>query len=405
VYLDISAVAAWAMHEELAVEVAREGIALAQEHGFETYYGAAIAANGAESLLSLGRLREAAMLLDATEVIAVGGWSDTSRLITRAAVATALGDLERARTDMETTASWADTGDRTVGRWRAVNLAELTIEDGRPEDVAEVVRSGLDLPPTHVPWEDHRACLHWLDIRAQADLAQRAMAHRDRDGLAATAAGIAASLQALGRLFEPPTPERSPFVRRARAYEAMARAEATRACGMSDPEAWRAAARGWTGLNWVLRPLYARIREAEGHLEAGRAGRKQATEILRDAHREATARDAGPLRTLAEGLAGRARVDLSAAHAAPPLHPVESGSVDPAHLYGLTVREVEILVLVASGLTNRQIGDRLFISPKTAGVHVSNILGKFGVTSRIQAATVAHRLGMDPEVSELTGSR
>jgi DNA-binding CsgD family transcriptional regulator len=62
--------------------------------------------------------------------------------------------------------------------------------------------------------------------------------------------------------------------------------------------------------------------------------------------------------------------------------------------YGLTEREVEVLRLVADGRSNQQIGDALFISRKTASVHVSNILGKLGVGSRIEAAAVAHRLGL-----------
>ena len=68
--------------------------------------------------------------------------------------------------------------------------------------------------------------------------------------------------------------------------------------------------------------------------------------------------------------------------------------------FALTPREREVLALVASGLTNRQIGERLFITEKTASVHVSNILGKLGVATRSQAASVAHRLGLvDAEAS------
>ena len=59
----------------------------------------------------------------------------------------------------------------------------------------------------------------------------------------------------------------------------------------------------------------------------------------------------------------------------------------------LTERETEILALLAAGLTNRQIGERLFISPKTAGVHVSNILGKLGASNRGEAAALAHKAG------------
>jgi DNA-binding CsgD family transcriptional regulator len=61
---------------------------------------------------------------------------------------------------------------------------------------------------------------------------------------------------------------------------------------------------------------------------------------------------------------------------------------------GLTPREREVLALVADGRTNRQIAEALFISAKTASVHVSNILAKLGVGSRVEAAAVAHRLGL-----------
>jgi DNA-binding CsgD family transcriptional regulator len=62
--------------------------------------------------------------------------------------------------------------------------------------------------------------------------------------------------------------------------------------------------------------------------------------------------------------------------------------------FGLTEREREILVLLAAGRSNPQIAGALFISPKTASVHVSNILAKLGVASRVEAAAVAHRLGV-----------
>ena len=66
-----------------------------------------------------------------------------------------------------------------------------------------------------------------------------------------------------------------------------------------------------------------------------------------------------------------------------------AAAADP---FGLTRREREVLALVAQGRTNRQIADELFISENTAGVHVSNILGKLGVASRTEAAAVAVRL-------------
>ena len=60
----------------------------------------------------------------------------------------------------------------------------------------------------------------------------------------------------------------------------------------------------------------------------------------------------------------------------------------------LTAREREVLRLVAEGHSNSRIAERLFISPKTASVHVSRIIAKLGVTNRVEAAALAHRLGL-----------
>jgi DNA-binding CsgD family transcriptional regulator len=63
-----------------------------------------------------------------------------------------------------------------------------------------------------------------------------------------------------------------------------------------------------------------------------------------------------------------------------------------AEALGLTPREVDVLGLVARGYTNREIANALFISDKTASVHVSNILRKLDVPNRREAAALAHRL-------------
>jgi DNA-binding CsgD family transcriptional regulator len=62
--------------------------------------------------------------------------------------------------------------------------------------------------------------------------------------------------------------------------------------------------------------------------------------------------------------------------------------------FGLSGREREVLTQIVSGRTNREIGERLFISQKTVGVHVGNILAKLGVSGRVEAAAVAIRLGL-----------
>ena len=102
-----------------------------------------------------------------------------------------------------------------------------------------------------------------------------------------------------------------------------------------------------------------------------------------------------PLEALATRLAAQARLTL------PPTDPAtvgitaEAGRDDP---YELTPREAEVLRLVAAGWTNQQIADELFIARKTASVHVSNLMGKLGATNRGEAAALAHRLGLVPEV-------
>jgi DNA-binding NarL/FixJ family response regulator len=92
-----------------------------------------------------------------------------------------------------------------------------------------------------------------------------------------------------------------------------------------------------------------------------------------------------------EGLARRSRISITAAD-----EPADDGpsKATRSDTLGLTAREREVLALLVEGHTNRRIGEELFISESTAGVHVSNILGKLGVATRTEAATVAARLGL-----------
>jgi DNA-binding NarL/FixJ family response regulator len=76
------------------------------------------------------------------------------------------------------------------------------------------------------------------------------------------------------------------------------------------------------------------------------------------------------------------------------VHPSAADSVDAES--ALTPREVEVLTLVAQGLTNGQIGRQLFISTKTVSVHVSRLLAKLGAAGRTEAAAIARRRGLVP---------
>ena len=91
-----------------------------------------------------------------------------------------------------------------------------------------------------------------------------------------------------------------------------------------------------------------------------------------------------------ETVAGDAMAVLAAVEQAPPVASLSG----PVTRFGLTPREVEVLALLARRLTDREIAEALFISPKTAGYHVGNILGKLGVADRREAAARAVSEGL-----------
>jgi DNA-binding NarL/FixJ family response regulator len=133
-----------------------------------------------------------------------------------------------------------------------------------------------------------------------------------------------------------------------------------------------------------LRATYARFRACEAAIHAGDRG--AAEQHAQAAYAQARSMDWHVMcRNLAD-LARRARIDPGVA---------DDEAPTTAERYGLTERELEVLALVAEGRTNRQIADTLFISAKTASVHVSNILGKLEVSNRGEAAAAARRLGLD----------
>jgi DNA-binding CsgD family transcriptional regulator/tetratricopeptide (TPR) repeat protein len=161
---------------------------------------------------------------------------------------------------------------------------------------------------------------------------------------------------------------------------AKAEAEWTRLQGRSDPKAWQAATDAFSS-GHVYAVARCRWRLAEALLSTG--DREQATVAARAAHQAAVRLGAEPLRVVLEALARRGRLDLGV------------GLPAERTLAGLTPRELEVLRLLVEGRSNRQIAEQLFISGKTAGVHVTNLMAKLGVHSRLEAAATARRLGVD----------
>lgn len=177
------------------------------------------------------------------------------------------------------------------------------------------------------------------------------------------------------------------------AYERWVRAELRRAEGVVEPGAWSAAVAAFEPLERPYDLARVRYRLAEALLVSGadEEARDSATELLRLAGAVADHLGARPLAESVALLAQRAR--LSLARVPEPSAPPPD---DPMEALGLTSRERDVLRLVALGRSNRQIAEELFISPKTASVHVSNILAKLGVSGRGEAAALAHRLRLFP---------
>jgi len=212
--------------------------------------------------------------------------------------------------------------------------------------------------------------------------------------------------------------------RGAEAWLTVARAESTRLAGTADAQAWSEAVSAWEALPDPFAAAYARLRHAEARLRVD-GMRASVDAELRAAHAIAVSLGADPLRKAIEALAGRARVRLPDASAVPVPVPAEPVPAEPAtpvsdpaptaaglppgtppsgtpaaaiavRTLGLSPRELEVLGLVALGRSNGEIAEELFISRKTASVHVTHILDKLGVSNRVEAAMVAARAGLVP---------
>ncbi|MET9312086.1 LuxR C-terminal-related transcriptional regulator [Kribbella sp. NPDC003505] len=179
----------------------------------------------------------------------------------------------------------------------------------------------------------------------------------------------------------------------AAAVAAIVDGERSRIRGAPDPEPWLTAAQEWAVLGRPYWEAQARVRAAEALLaRRGQAGnRGRATAELEAARQIAEQLGAAPLLGRIQELAKVARIHLD--DSVTEHHQQPASDTDPHPL--LTERERQVLALVVAGQTNREIGDALYMSPKTASVHVTHILGKLGVRTRVQAAAEAIRLGLD----------
>ncbi|KOX51231.1 helix-turn-helix transcriptional regulator [Streptomyces sp. ESR1.13] len=361
-----------------ALGILREGVDLTRRMGL-LESEAWVWGNLAESLISLGRWDEALEAADRAGAPGRGPAPRGGAALKRATVALARGEsAEAARQLAEARAAYG-THD-PVPQYR-LPLATLTVgvaaAEGRLADARAELARVLDegFPPGTQRYG-------WPLLLSAAE------AEADARTLPAADQGRAEAVERLADAAKRLTTGAPVWA----AHEHWVRAELHRARDRDTPQLWSEAV---TAFERVERPYeLARVRHrlaAALLATGGEDERARATELLRLARTVADHLGARPLSDAVNLLGRRARLTLGRAVPEPAAAPA-----DPAEALGLTGRERDVLRLVSEGRTNRQIAEELFISPKTASVHVSNILAKLGVSGRGEAAALAHRLALFP---------
>jgi DNA-binding CsgD family transcriptional regulator/tetratricopeptide (TPR) repeat protein len=366
-----------------SAEAALEGLQEASRSGLTRTFGPPLAARATAALTAAGRWDQADRVSQEILDTCLANTETACLFIQRGILELDRGDLDAAETQLRTarhvlpdSQQSRDAGPLFAG------LAELALWREDLEQARKLVAEAMPL----VTADPRRAApLYALGVRIEADRAELFRARQPRGPV--TDDGTAASLlESSRRASADPAAAGLPELA---AWHATALGEITRRDGQADPAAWSAAAAAWERLGQPLRIAYACYRQAEALMAVG--GDREATAItLRRAGTITTRLGARLLDAEVTALAQRARLDITP-------QPAAAASRAPAAPFGLTTREAEVLALVAAGRSNRQIAQALFISPKTASVHVSNILAKLGVAGRVEAAAVAHRLGLDQD--------
>jgi DNA-binding CsgD family transcriptional regulator len=366
---------------ERAASVARAGIVRARDYGLARSTGTFLAINVAEPLVALGRWDEAIEVIEHALALSPPQLNRIGLRHLAGEIALRRGDLIDAQAltaAARTALSRAGHVGRKGGQYHLplVQLeAELCLAEGRQADAQDVMAAAVDRFDLV---RDPRYAWPLLNVGARACAVAPAVAARDR-AAAQRAGDLLSQLRALAQKLESSGP-----VQQANrlTFDAQAGADpAGAAAGGQALARWDAAAAAWDGLAQPFERATALFRAAEAGMTDG--DRDGAAQRLRRAADLAGQLGARPLGEEIAVLARSARLALGIGH--------DGGIPAPPGL-GLTAREFEVLRLVTAGRSNPEIAAELFISAKTASVHVSNILGKLGVSSRGEAAAAAHRL-------------
>ena len=370
---------------EASLDVALAGLQAARQLGRQNSRGAGfLAANASWSLVELGRTEDAAALIEPLTARPPSR-DDPVVQMCRVEIDMLRGDIQAAQLRLQQV---RDTISNQVGVFAGdfeASLQEtmLALWAGQPRQAFDEVIQVL--PALTAPSVTYR-CGELLvaGMRACADLAEQARARRDEAALAAALTGADELAIWIDQVEGVPFIDH-PAMASISADRATWQAERFRLIGANDPIAWEAAARAWDSLGWPHYAGYARWRQAQAQLDAGDPGAAalRAAAVAASGH--------APLTAQIQALAERARISLQPRQPGAVADSPPVGSPPP---FGLTARELTVLRLLVAGRTNAQIGAELYISPKTASVHVTSILRKLGVSGRVQAAALVERAGI-----------
>jgi ATP/maltotriose-dependent transcriptional regulator MalT len=287
------------------------------------------------------------------------------------------GELEDARASLDRAKQVRPQGNSFWIAKETAAAAVIALASGDPGALRQVVDADTPAEQSDAVFDIPQFV---YALWAEADLAVQARSSGDHAGEREALTRTKALIARVQELSAPDTRPLGGAPEQMRLEVELCHLDASRAHGDAKADAWAANAAGWERLGQPFRAAYAHLREAEAAL-AENLPRTRVTEPLAAARSTATQLGARPLLREIDGVSRRARI-----RSAP-----EDG---PAEVTGLTARELDVLRLMAAGHTNPQIGKALYMSPKTASVHVSRILAKLDVKTRTEAAGVAHRLGL-----------
>ncbi len=398
-----------------AISTATDGIERATRVGLEAVYGNQLRGNVASSLILVGRWQQArAMSQRGLE------WSPAGPAFVDPAISLAAVEVESAADEAAAILlgrlllelEILPDPQYVVPASRVA--ASFALWRGDVSDARRAAERGWALTSGSEDWiAVARMAGTLLEVlAAQADEARE---RRDLAGLADSRTRARAVLDAAeGAVANSGASAEMGSRKDADAWLHTARANLQRIDGIPSPESWEHVAGRWSEIGDPYQEARAKWRGAEAILAQrdGRSARPAASGLLQEAYDAGMRLGATPFVREVMSLADRALVSI---RQAPEVSSGKETPVDPdrltsssaisaalspvgpsmhANAFGLSPREKDVLKLIVSGRTNREIGDRLFISQKTVGVHVGNILAKLGVSGRVEAATVALRLGL-----------